>query len=164
MLNFVPIAWMLIVPMIGGSGTPLPAPTGQEAEVHALHKKYAEAWNRHDVPGLAALWTDKGDYTEPDGRTVFGRAEVQRLYGYEHASVFKESRLSLFVERVRFIAEGVALSDGTYELFDARDPNGHPIGLRSGYFTTALVKEKGEWKVTAVRLMLPQVLIWREDR
>jgi uncharacterized protein (TIGR02246 family) len=157
------IAWILMVPVTGGGDlTPLPAPTGAEKEVHALHRQFAETWNRHDVAALAALWTEDGDYTEPDGRTVFGREAIQRLYGYEHASVFKESRLNLFVERVRFISDGLALSDGSYELFDARDPKGNPIGTRAGYFTTVLIKKDGNWKVSASRLMLPQVLIWRE--
>jgi len=129
-----------------------------------MHEKFSEIWNRHDVRGLAAMWAEDGDYTEPDGRTVSGRAEVERLYGIEHGTVFKDSKLNLVVERVRFVAEGVAVSDGSYELFGARDPRGRPIGLRSGYFTTVLVRAGDEWKVAAARLMLPQVLIWRGER
>ncbi len=159
------LAWLLVVPPAGGGGgTPRPKPTGAEAEIFSLHEKFAEVWDRHDVGALAAMWTEDGDYTEPDGRTVFGRAEVERLYGVEHATVFKESKLNLVVERVRFIADGVAISDGSYELFGVRDPRGKPIGLRSGYFTTVLVRKGDQWKVAAVRLMLPQVLIWRETR
>ena len=158
----IALAFVSVVAMAADQPTPLPKPTGAEAAVHAAHKKYADNWNKHDIKTLAATWTEDADYTEPDGRTVFGRAQIERLLGYEHASVFKESELTLVVERVRFITDGVALADGSYELFNARDPSGRKIGVRSGYFTSVLVKDDGAWMVTGTRLMLPQVLIWRE--
>jgi uncharacterized protein (TIGR02246 family) len=163
MTNFLTIAWLLFVPLIGGGqATPLAELTGEKGDVQAVHTKFSEIWSSHDAAALAAMWTEDGDYTEPDGRTVFGRQEVQRLFGYEHASVFKESKLNLLVERVRMADKGTAIVDGTYELFGARDPRGRPIGMRSGYFTTVLVKQGDKWMVSAARLMLPQVLIWRE--
>lgn len=143
--------------------TLLPAvPVGAEMEVRVAHKEFEDAWNRHDPAAMAAMWTENADYTEPDGRTVFGRAEIQRLLTYEHGSVFKESRLHLAIERVRFVRDGVAITDGSYELFNARNPAGKPIGTRTGYFSSVLVKDGRAWKVTASRLFLPVQLIWRE--
>jgi len=66
------------------------------------------------------------------------------------------------VERVRMLGRGTAVVDGSYELFGARDPTGDEIGQRTGYFTTVLRRLDDSWKVDAARLMLPQVLIWRE--
>jgi uncharacterized protein (TIGR02246 family) len=162
MAGFLLIAWMSLFPVFGGSGTPLAEPKGAEAEIHAVHLKYSEDWNRHDAKALASNWTEDGDYTEPDGRTVHGREAVEKLLGLEHGSVFKESKLTLIVERVRFVGDDVAITDGSYELFGARDPRGRKIGVRSGYFVTVLSKKDGSWKVSAARLMLPQVLIWRD--
>lgn len=164
MTALVALASVLIAATIGAPPTPLPPFTGEKAEVNAVHQKYAENWNRHDAAALAAMWTEEGDYIEPDGRTALGREEVLKVLKFEHGSVFKDSRLDLHVERVRLVSKGVAVVDGTYELLGAYDPHGHPIGMRSGYFTTALVKQDGQWKVSAVRLMLPQVMIWRQDR
>lgn len=142
--------------------TPRPAPSGTEAEIFALHRQFAEIWNRHDPAALAALWTSTGDYTEPDGRITRGRPAIEKLFRIEHGSVFKDSRLHLVVENVRMLSRGTAIADGSYELFGARDPTGREIGLRSGYFTTVLRRYDGTWQVEAARLMLPQVLIWRE--
>lgn len=164
MSSFLLIAWMSLFPVFGGSGTPLPKPAGAELEVHKAHQKFVDAWNKHDAKAMAANWTEKGDYTEPDGRTVMGREAITRLFGIEHASVFKDSKLTLIVERVQFLTPDVAIADGTYELFDAKDPRGRPIGVRSGYVTTVLHKVDGVWLVAAARLMLPQVLIWRDAR
>lgn len=136
MTSLVLIAWMSFFAVFGGSGTPLPKPTGAEAEIHATHQKFSDDWNKHDAKALASNWSENGDYTEPDGRTVHGREAVEKLFAIEHGSVFKDSRLTLIVERVRFITDDVAVADGSYELFGARDPRGRPIGVRSGYFTT----------------------------
>jgi uncharacterized protein (TIGR02246 family) len=160
----VALASVLVAASIGAQPTPLPPFSGDKAEVNAVHHTYAQNWNRHNVDALAAMWTEDGDYTEPDGRTAFGREEILRLLKIEHGSVFNQSHLDLLVERVRIVGNGVAVADGTYELLGAKDPNGHPIGMRSGYFTTVLVKQDGQWKVSAARLMLPQVLIWRKER
>jgi len=162
MKTIVAVATMLFFPLSAAALTPRPAPTGTEAEIFAMHAKFNELWNRHDPAALAALWTPTGDYTEPDGRTTKGREAIEHLFKLEHGSVFKESRLHLTVENVRLLSRGTAIADGSYELFGARDPTGREIGLRSGYFTTVLRRYEGGWKVEAARLMLPQVLIWRE--
>lgn len=164
MSSFLLIAWMSLFPVFGGSGTPLPKPTGPELEVHQAHQKYVDAWNSHDPKAMAASWSEHCDYTEPDGRTVFGRAAVEKLLTIEHGSVFKSSKLNLIVERVQFVTPDIAVADGSYELFNATDPRGRAIGVRSGYFTTVLHKTDGNWLVAAGRLMLPQVLIWRDSR
>jgi uncharacterized protein (TIGR02246 family) len=142
---------------------PIPTPEAGEADdnVRAVHAQFEAAWNRHDTAALAGMWTENGDYTEPDGRTVFGPKEVKRLFDIEHASVFKDSELHLVVERVRTPSADVAIVDGTYELFNARDPAGNEIGTRTGYFTNVVVNDGGTWKVSAARLMLPVTLIWR---
>ncbi len=137
-------------------------PTGVEAAIHRTYNEFATAWNRHDAAAMAALWAEKGDHMEPDGRTVFGRDEVQKLFEIEHRSVFKDSELHLAVEHVRMTTDAVAVVDGTYELFGATDTRGNKIGIRAGYFTSVVSKQGDAWKVTANRLFLPQVLIWRE--
>jgi uncharacterized protein (TIGR02246 family) len=141
---------------------PTPADTQVAAEVRALTDQFVDAWNKHDAKALAAMWVPDGDHMEPDGRTVHGTAEIEKLFLLEHGSVFKNSELNLVVERVRSVSDTVAVADGTYELFKATDPAGRPIGTRTGYFVNVVVKEGPGWKVSASRLVLPATLIWRE--
>lgn len=160
---FVALALVItLVPAASHGVTPKPAPTGTEAEIYQIHKQFGETWNRHDAAALAGLWTKQGDYVEPDGQAFHGRDAIEKQFRIVHGSVFKDSRLHLIVERVRMLGRGTAIADGSYELFGAKDPTGDEIGLRSGYFTTVLRRFDGHWKVDAARLMLPQVLIWRE--
>jgi uncharacterized protein (TIGR02246 family) len=164
MIRVCLIALLLIPSAILAQRGPAPEgePTGHEAAIHATYKQFAQAWNQHDAAAMAALWTERGDHMEPDGRTVFGREEVQRLFAIEHGSVFKKSELHLAVEHVRMTSDDVAVVDGTYELFHATDTRGNAIGLRAGYFTSVVARDGDQWKVSANRLFLPQALIWRE--
>jgi uncharacterized protein (TIGR02246 family) len=164
MIRFLTVVALIVPTVAFAQRGPEPTghPVGTELEVHQTYAKFVEAWNKHDPAAMAASWTVDGDHTEPDGRTVFGRAEVKRLLTYEHASVFKNSQLHLAIEHVRMVNDNVAIADGSYELFGATDTKGNKIATRSGYFTSVLAREDGTWKVSASRLMLPQVLIWRE--
>lgn len=157
------LVFLTPVPLLAQRGPyPTGQPTGVELEIHNTFDTFVAAWNQHDAGAMAAMWTSDGDYMEPDGRTVFGRDEVKRLLTYEHASVFKSSQLLLAIERVRSPAKSVAIADGTYELFGATDTKGNKIPTRSGYFTSVLTRGPDGWRVSANRLMLPQVLIWRD--
>ncbi len=155
----------LAIALVAGVAFAQPAPTPladqTDAEVRAMTDQFVANWNQHDTAAMAALWTEDGDHMEPDGRTVYGPKEVKRLFDIEHGSVFKDSELNLVVERVRAVGKDTAIADGTYELFNARDPAGNDIGTRTGYFFFVVVRDGGGWKVSASRLMLPANLIWR---
>ncbi len=163
MIRFALVVLLLVPSTLLAQRGPEPKgkPTGVELAIHNTYEKFAAAWNKHDVDAMALLWTKDSDYMEPDGRTVFGQGEVKRLLTFEHASVFKDSQLYLAVEHVRPVSDSVAIADGSYELFGATDTRGNKIGVRAGYFTSVLAKVGDTWKVSANRLMLPQVLIWR---
>lgn len=161
MKKLLQIALVFVAGVAFAQPIPTPVSDATDASVRAMTDQFVENWNKHDTAALAALWTDDGDHTEPDGRTVYGPKEIKRLFDIEHGSVFKDSELNLVVERVRSVGDNTAIADGTYELFNARDPAGNDIGTRTGYFFYVVVKDGDGWKVSASRLMLPANLIWR---
>lgn len=161
MKTLLQIAFIFVAGIAFAQPIPTPVADATDAAVRAMTDQFVESWNKHDTAALAALWTEDGDHTEPDGRTVYGPKEIKRLFDIEHGSVFKDSELNLVVERVRAVGDNTAIADGTYELFNARDPAGNDIGTRTGYFFYVVVKDGGGWKVSASRLMLPANLIWR---
>ncbi len=163
MNKLLPIALAFVLVAGSASAQPIPTPASDatDASVRAMTDQFVANWNKHDTAALAGLWTEDGDHTEPDGRTVYGPKEIKRLFDIEHGSVFKDSELNLVVERVRAVGPNAAIADGTYELFGARDPAGNEIGTRTGYFFYVVVKDGDGWKVSASRLMLPANLIWR---
>lgn len=161
MKRITPIFLLLCAATALAQPVPTPKSDAVDASVRSMTDEFVRHWNAHDTDSLASMWTQDGDHTEPDGRTVYGPKEIKRLFDIEHGSVFRDTELNLVVERVRSVGDDVAIADGTYELFNARDPAGNDIGTRTGYFFYVVVKDGEGWKVSASRLMLPANLIWR---
>ena len=134
-----------------------------EDAVRALYAEFTAAWNRHDPPGLAALFTIDGDHVDPDGRQADGREEIVATFQKQHATVFRETTLSLTVDDVWFLGTDVALVDGTYAITGVKDPSGNDIPPRKGYLTAVLLNERGSWRIAASRLMSPAPLPWRAE-
>lgn len=132
--------------------------------IRKLYDEFTAAWNRHDVPALAKMWTIDADHVEPDGRIAKGRGEIETLLLRQHATVFNTTQLKLKIDQIYFVTGEVALVDGTYEVAGIRDPQGHPVGTRQGRLTSVLLKEDGRWWITADRLMVPAPLPWRTDK
>jgi len=134
-----------------------------EKAIRALYEQFEKSWNAHDVDSLAAMWTVDGDHLEPDGTLAKGRDAVKELLAKQHASVFKNSKLSLKIEDVWFITANVALVDGSYELSGAVLPDGTKLDPRKGHLTAVILNERGEWYITASRLMIPTHLPYKPE-
>jgi uncharacterized protein (TIGR02246 family) len=133
-----------------------------EKAIRKLYSDYNAAWNRHDSAALGNMWTIDGDYLEPDGTVLKGRAAVLEHFKKQHGSVFKDTVLSLNINDVWFITQEVALIDGTYDLVGAKLPDGTDIPKRSGHLTAVLLHETGRWWITASRLMIPAPLPYKK--
>jgi uncharacterized protein (TIGR02246 family) len=147
-------------PGVGGPRTDLQ----HDTEIRHLFGNFVAAWNHHDPKALAAMWTIDGDHMEPDGKHPRGRAEVGKLLEMEHASVFKNSKLSLDVNTIWFITADVALADADYTLENVVDQAGKPVPTRKGHITAVLLDENNQWHVAASRAMIPVPLVWRQPQ
>jgi steroid delta-isomerase-like uncharacterized protein len=49
-------------------------------DIRAFVDRFVRAWERHDVPGLAACYADDCVVTSPIFQTLQGRAQVERSY------------------------------------------------------------------------------------
>jgi uncharacterized protein (TIGR02246 family) len=132
-----------------------------EKVIRDLYKRFAEAWNRHDVDALGAMWAIDGDHIEPDGTHVDGRQAVSLHLKRQHDTVFKQTHLDLSIAEVWFVADTVALVDGGYELTGVRTPDGDALPARRGHLTSLLLEEGGKWWIVASRLMIPTELPYK---
>lgn len=129
--------------------------------IRQLYTDFVKAWNEHDIETMSSRWAIDGDHVEPDGTIAKGRDEVTQLLKKQHASVFKDTTLTLTVKSVWMITGTVALVDGTYELTGAKLPDGTPVPARTGLLTSVLMQEKGVWAIAASRLMIPTTLPYK---
>jgi uncharacterized protein (TIGR02246 family) len=100
-----------------------------EQQVRALFHTFANAWNAHDVPGMAGCFIESGNVTHPWGTFAAGREAIARLLAGEHEGPMRESRWRVSDLQVRTLSERsvVVECDGVIE--GVRAPNGSAYEL-----------------------------------
>jgi uncharacterized protein (TIGR02246 family) len=81
------------------------------AAIRAAADSYTAAYNRGDAKAVARLWSEKGQWIEPDGKPVEGRAAIEK----ELQKMFAEGKglhLELLDFSVRFVTPDVAVEEG----------------------------------------------------
>jgi len=132
--------------------------TGQkEADQKAfmqLAKDFDVAWNTRDAKALAGLFTEDGDFQFWTGQCVEGRDLIEKYYATQVFPPMPEDfRHSAVIERHRFIKPDVVIGDGYADIVGTM---GTQSFKRHLLFTSVSVKQDGQWKLSAVRLMIPQ--------
>jgi uncharacterized protein (TIGR02246 family) len=105
-------------------------------------RKYVDARDQQDPRAIEALFTHDADQLVSSGQWRKGREEVVR--GTIAASQNETGKRTITVESVRFLAPGVALADGRYE-----------IGERKMWTSLLLTRDSSGWRIAAIRNMLP---------
>jgi uncharacterized protein (TIGR02246 family) len=143
---------------VGGAATDLE----NEKVIRKLYADFTTHWNKHEVAGLAKMWSLDGDLLEPDGTSAKGRPAIADHLQQQHDTVFKQTTLSLTISDVWFISDDVALVDGGYGISGIRTREGTELPKRSGLLTAILIKEQGQWWIAASRLMVPTTLPYKK--
>jgi uncharacterized protein (TIGR02246 family) len=124
------------------------ATAGDEAAVREIVQKYMDTRDRQDAAALGALFTADADQLVSSGEWRKGRSELVR--GTLASSQNTGGKRTITVTSVRFIAAGVAIADGHYEL------SGLAGGAtRSMWTTLVLARSSDGWRIAAIRNMLP---------
>ena len=111
-------------------------------------RRYVDARERLDRAALESLFTADADQLVSSGEWRRGRDAVVR--GGLASSSRTGGTRSISIETVRRIGADVVLADGRYEI--AGSGGGPP---RSMWTTFVLTREGGEWRISAIRNMLP---------
>src|SRR5471030_2644554 len=121
---------------------------GDEAAIRGMVQKYMDARENNDPRALEALFTSDADQLVSSGEWRKGRSEVVK--GTMASSQSSGGKRTITVTSVRFLAPGVALADGRYEL------TGLAAGAtRSMWTSLVLMRGADGWRIAAIRNMLP---------
>jgi len=124
------------------------SPAGDEVAVKAIVQKYMDARDRQDAHALEALFTADSDQLVSSGEWRKGRAELVK--GTLASSQSTGGKRTITVTSVRFVAPGVAIADGHYDL------TGLAGGETRNMWTTLVVtRDTTGWHIAAIRNMLP---------
>jgi len=103
------------------------SPSTDEARIRQIIAEEESAWNRGDAQAYASHFEEEGGFTNVLGTVYYGRHAFEERHAQIFATVFKNTVLSMIVQKIRFIRPDVALVDIDTEMrgFKALPPGVH---------------------------------------
>lgn len=130
--------------LFGQSNTPI---ENQQKAIIALIDKYSEAREKSDTTLLKIIMTADIDQLVSNGEWRNGIASA--VQGMLRSSAGTPGTRKLMVEKTRMIGSATAIVDCRYEI---QNTDGT---MRKMWSTFIVMMEKGVWKISAIRNMLP---------
>ena len=121
-----------------------------EAAVKEIVRQYVDARERRDPKLLESLFTADADQLTTAGEWRKGREQV--VQGGLASSQANPGARQIAIEVVRFVAPGVALADGRY---DIAGTGGAAARRMRTTFVVVRAGTAGEWRIAAIRNMAP---------
>ena len=90
-----------------------------KAAVVEMVTSYVDAFNGRDAQAVSEHWSETGEFVDPDGNRLTGRATIRESFETLFKDLSSEQLLNVTVERVSFVTPDVAIVEGT-----ARDVDG----------------------------------------
>jgi uncharacterized protein (TIGR02246 family) len=129
--------------------------SADDAAVREIVRKYVDAREKRDAKLLEALFTADADQLVTTGEWRQGRDNVVR--GGLASSQANPGSRRITIETVRFVAPGVAIADGRYEITDAQAAA--PRRMRTTFVivrsSAAGAAGPNDWRIAAIRNMAP---------
>jgi len=127
------------------------ADVDNEDAVEAIVRKIIDAWNRHDMDAFANLFTDDADFVNVRGARWIGRHTIREAHAAVHATIFRNSQLSLRASSVRFLRPDVAVARSVTEVTGQINPSGETLPPRSAVLTLVMMNVDGKWMIVVAQ-------------
>ena len=124
-----------------------------EQAIRSVLSAYAEAWNRHDMTAWGRLFTDDVDYVNRAGGLWVGNLANVAEHETVHAALKRQNQnmtWSAAVEKISFLAPGVALVHATWTWPGFVLPSGKRAADFRGIMTLVMLKQDGRWLIRAL--------------
>lgn len=116
-------------------------------QIENVVRAFSDCWNRHDMEAFAQLFAEDAEFVNVVGLWWKGREEIKRAHAATHATMFKNSRLTLTNIAMRFVKPDVAITRSSWELTGHLGPFGEVLPVRRGILMNLIVRIDGEWKI-----------------
>jgi uncharacterized protein (TIGR02246 family) len=124
--------------------------TSDEAAIRQVVQRFDDTRNTGDWKALAALFTKDADQLISSGTWRRGPDDIAKGMQEITSTAYKGATHKTTADRVRMLAPGIAISDGTFTITNIAGGGG-----RTGLVTMVLMKDGGEWRIAAARSMVP---------
>lgn len=117
--------------------------------VLAVLTQLETSFNQGNAKGLAACWTETGEFVGPGGARADGRESIEKQFQEAFASHKEPCKLQIHVNHLRLVSESLALVEAVAEVKPAPPTGGDPVSA------FVLVKQKGRWLIESTAKPLP---------
>jgi uncharacterized protein (TIGR02246 family) len=130
------------------AGQAPPSRSADETAIRDVIRKYLDARDKRDAKAVEALFTADADQLTSSGDWRKGRPDIVK--GTLASSQNTGGTRTITIETVRFVAPGVAIADGRYEIAGLAGGK-----TRSMWTSFTLSHANDGWRIAAIRNMLP---------
>src|SRR5580765_665431 len=97
---------------LGGQQPPSKENTADSDAIKAAGQNFLKAYMSGDAKGMAAHWTENGEYFADDGTTLRGRAVIEKAYAESFAKKKEKAEMDLEITSIRFPSKDTAIEEG----------------------------------------------------
>jgi uncharacterized protein (TIGR02246 family) len=130
----------------------------QLADIAAIKQAGANldsAYNRRNAIAFSEFFLDDADFQWHTGDLLKNRKEIEQYFTNAFKVMPADYRHITTFQRIRFLTPDLAIGDGTLVIaHEGASENMQPV--LNVLFTCIGEKVKGQWKLTAIRLILPK--------
>lgn len=121
--------------------------TDELTQVKQIVHAFADCWNRHDMAAFARLFAPDAEFVNVVGLWWKGREEIKAAHEHTHATMFRDSRLTIAEVAVRFPQTGLALARAQWKLEGHVAPDGAALPPRTGLLLNVLQRGADGWAI-----------------
>ena len=139
---------VLLVVVLAMIGTTAVEAASTLQEVYSVAEAFEGAWNKHDVAGMASLFTDSAKVVTAEGWFWYGNTEIRRGLAWMHANTFKNTTIHIIESAAQsegFVSKDTAIVIVTLAVGGASD--GRQLPDAKDRLSLFLVKRRGRWQI-----------------
>ena len=115
--------------------------------LESIPKRFADAWNRHDVEAVFADYEDDAEFVNVLGMRWRGKERFVQEHANRFATIFANSLLIFREVSIRELTSHAAVVHGIWTMKGHQDPQGRWAPVRSGVLVFVARKIAGDWKI-----------------
>lgn len=116
-----------------------------ETAIREIVKKMEAGWNAKDASREIPLYIEDVDYINSYGAFIKGREEIAEGHRRIYSTIYKDTTLTLTIEKIRFLRPDVAVVH-VFNRLKKIDKTSQ------GLMTLVIAKEGSEWKIAAQQI------------
>ena len=149
------LGFSLAVSITGASQNPGRKKSADIAAIKQAAANLDAAYNRRNAPAFCELFLEDADFQWHTGELLKDRKEIEQHFTNAFKHMPADYRHITTFQRIRFLRPDMAIADGNLVIArEGASENEKPY--LSVLFTCVGKKVNGQWKIAAIRLMLPE--------